>query len=115
MKLSKYLLIACTAGLLVPISWMALYSFGPVRLTRNVVSNLIILPLWPSFVLLMVDPMEETISLPMFAVALNVVTYAVLGALAWWTREKLNRGLWLFWLVVFLIATTILAWASGII
>ena len=43
----------------------------------------VILALWPSSIILMADPKEQSITIPLLAISANIVLYGVIGWLVW--------------------------------
>lgn len=115
MRLRTCILTAAGIGLLLPVTWLALYSFGPAGLTRNVFSNLLVTLLWPSFILMIGDPLEENAWLPAIAISLNAAVYAAVGAVAWLGRERLRLGLWPAAALAVVIAGAVMLWIAGLI
>jgi hypothetical protein len=50
----------------------------------------VMLTLWPSSIMLMADPNDESIAIPVFSIAVNGALYAGLGWLVWFGLYK-NR------------------------
>ncbi len=95
--MSQRLFVTCAAGvgIALPLAWLAVYwTFlreNPA-LINSVMSggyfDRVLIAIWPSWLLLVADPEERSIAIPVAAIAVNAVLYGALGWIVWF---GLNR------------------------
>ena len=95
--LRSFVIWAASVGLGIPIIFLTFYWTilkGNTDLWVSLMDvwqlNRVLLALWPSWILLMVDPNDESIAIPVVSIALNGALYAGLGWLVWFGLYK-NR------------------------
>lgn len=81
---------AAAIGVAVPVLWLLVYWAvlrGDSSLTNSIMSgwhfDRVLIVLWPSWLLLIADPEERSIAIPLVAIAINAVLYGGVGWLIW--------------------------------
>src|SRR4051812_10712877 len=90
MSVKKFIAYFVAAGVLIPTIWFAFYwGLGQHNesvttwLLRNTWVETTKLMLWPSSILMLADPEDTSVALPVLSVALNAGLYALVGWLLW--------------------------------
>jgi len=86
MTAKRFVLCFVAAGIALPVAWLSVYRIYPAGI--NWVTSVpradgLLLMLWPSSILLLGDPNDTSMVIPIVSVALNVVLYGILGGLLW--------------------------------
>jgi hypothetical protein len=83
----RFVLCFAAAGFLLPASWFAIYHLSPrfEAWWYGAPSWLgrLLLAIWPSWLLMLADPDDKSLILPIVSATLNAGTYGLLGALLW--------------------------------
>ncbi|MEO8165905.1 MAG: hypothetical protein ABI619_10975 [Betaproteobacteria bacterium] len=89
MTAKRFVLCFVAAGVLLPVLWFAFYwivgrGHPDVNnwLMTVRVDNLLLM-FWPSSILMIADPEDKSIVLPIISTALNAALYGILGTLVW--------------------------------
>jgi hypothetical protein len=86
MNFARHVLFAGALGMLVASAFLFLYKVAPFAIP-SIFALILVLALWPSLILLFPFSELQYGSLELIAVALNGVTYGILGALVWLGRQ----------------------------
>ncbi len=94
MTAARSMLYSVGAGILLPLAWFGAYRIFPEPVNHAMSTPWVgdaVLLLWPSSILLLGDPDEVSLILPIISVALNAVLYGAIGWLVWigWNRQRL--------------------------
>ena len=101
MSQRRFVAIAVVVGAAVPVVWLVIYwAFlrGNPELINSVMSvghfDRVLVAVWPSWVFLIADPEERSVTIPALAIAINVLLYGVVGWLIWFglNRNRLVLG-----------------------
>ncbi|MGQ0543734.1 MAG: hypothetical protein ACT4P3_00160 [Betaproteobacteria bacterium] len=96
MSAKRFVIWFSIVGALVPLSWLAFYwTFGQSPEVSKAIMKSpwlesLLLMLWPGSILLIGDPEDKSVMLPVLSTAMNVGLYAILGWLfsIGFTRSK---------------------------
>ena len=86
MTMKRFVFFFVAAGALLPAVWLGLYRVYPVvieSLMSAAWMGGLLLVLWPSSILMLGDPRDTSVILPVLSLSLNVVLYGILGVLFW--------------------------------
>lgn len=85
MKTRVVALVWSGMGALIPTIWIVLYRTNPERYGRAALDfnwfDSTLLTIWPSAILMLMDPNDKSVSIPLISVLLNSLMYAAIGAL----------------------------------
>lgn len=77
-------------GAAIPLVWLAVYWIflrGNQNLIHSIMSDWrfdrVLVALWPSWLLLIADPEQRSVAIPVVAIAVNAVLYGLVGWLIW--------------------------------
>jgi hypothetical protein len=95
MNQRRFAAFSAGIGVAIPLLWLAFYwAFlrGNPTLINSVMSggylDRLLIAIWPSWLFLIADPEERSISIPIAAIAVNALLYGAVGWMVWF---GLNR------------------------
>lgn len=107
MGLVKIILACAMLGTLLPTAWFVFYFAYPEQASSAIaVGSGALVLIWPSSLLMLGDPLDENLALPLLSVAINAALYGSVGGALWYGYK--NSRL-LFWIVLGIVA---LAWGG---
>jgi hypothetical protein len=110
LKQSRFVALSVGVGVALPVLWLLVYWLflrGNPDLIRWIMESRfdrVLIAIWPSWFLLVADPEERSITIPLASVAVNALLYGVLGWLVWLGLYR-NRAM-----LGVVIATVLIGW-----
>lgn len=87
MTMKRFVFLFIGIGTLLPAVWFAIYYLSPGFrhwwYATPAWTDHLLLAFWPSSILLLADPKETSVLLPIVTTGLNAVLYGILGVLFW--------------------------------
>jgi hypothetical protein len=90
MTAQRFILYFVTTGVFLPATWLAFYWTPGKAYPESILwlmlharLDSLLLMFWPSSILMIADPGDKSVALPLIAISLNAVLYAILGWLFW--------------------------------
>ena len=102
MSQRRFVTFAVAIGAAIPVVWLAIYWVflqGNPTLINSVMStghfDRLLVAVWPSWVFLIADPDERSVTIPAMAIAVNALLYGVFGWLIWFglNRKRFMLGI----------------------
>lgn len=83
--MTRWFLLCVSLGALFPLAWLGIYHFVPAFsgwwFKAPTWTGNLLLAIWPSSLLMIGDPEDKSVMLPIVAVVLNALLYGIVGAL----------------------------------
>lgn len=86
----RFVTLAVALGSALPVLWLIIYWVflrSNPALVNSIMSSSnfdrLLLAVWPSWIFLIADPEEQSVSIPVMSIAVNALLYGILGWLVW--------------------------------
>ncbi|MFO7604431.1 MAG: hypothetical protein R6X06_11550 [Gammaproteobacteria bacterium] len=120
MNQRRFTIFAALLGIVIPVIWLTTYWIflrdNPTLINWIMSSNhtdRVLLALWPSWILMIADPLERSIAIPVISIAINALLYGILGWIVWFGLHRKRAILGVVVVVVLVGWYFLLAWYVG--